>query len=417
MHRLVVAVLLGACVAERSDSRPSTQTSALQEIDSAGVRMVFNASPVSPGAALTVGASPTVEIGKKDGEAAYLFDQIVSVRRLSDGRILVLEGGGRTRELRLFSPDGKHITTFGRRGQGPGEFTTAPEIVILPGDTILAWDRNGARYSWFLPDGKLVRERKYALEGSRSLHVPSAIAAQWTLLPDGSLFVDDQMEPPLGPRVPTGENSFTQGVAEDIVLNDRARIGFIIDSGMKSISLGDSLPRLQTISKGDEMVSNGFYPWSRFAAEGNPTRAHVTTAGVWEVRTFGVDGALTRVVRLGAPRRPLTRELIAADLDDEKRNSKNPALVEELFNRLPRPDSVPPIYDITVDRAGRIWLTENPPATPPLYQVIDKNGRWLGAVQGHADWGYIAEIGEDYIITIWRDANDLQHVRMYQLAS
>lgn len=65
--------------------------------------------------------------------------------------------------LRFFDGAGKEIAKFGRRGEGPGEFSMgnqispiqAPVQLGLLGDTI--WAFNASRFALISPDGKLVR--------------------------------------------------------------------------------------------------------------------------------------------------------------------------------------------------------------------------------------------------------------------
>jgi hypothetical protein len=45
---------------------------------------------------------------------------------------------GQTNELRWFDAAGAHLATRGGRGKGPGEFTSLPMLIKLPGDIVLA---------------------------------------------------------------------------------------------------------------------------------------------------------------------------------------------------------------------------------------------------------------------------------------
>jgi hypothetical protein len=65
---------------------------------------------------------------------------------------------------------------------------------------------------------------------------------------------------------------------------------------------------------------------------------------------------------------------------------------------------------------GNIWLQEYRIGSgePYRWSVFDPNGQWLGIVQTPAQLT-VNEIGKDYIIGVWRDDLDVQHVRIYSL--
>jgi hypothetical protein len=106
--------------------------------DSAGVRVVLNRG-VSFEAGVPewrVSAGPEVAIGRAGGDEAYLFDRIMGVARLSDGRWAVADMG--SAQVRYYSADGQHLRSVGRRGEGPGEFQqimgmqkTADDVLII----------------------------------------------------------------------------------------------------------------------------------------------------------------------------------------------------------------------------------------------------------------------------------------------
>src|SRR5688572_2660157 len=90
----------------------------------------------------SVSTQPTVRIGEVDASEAYMFSQVASAVRLSDGRIVVANGA--SNEVRVYDAKGKHTTTLGRTGAGPGEFQTLRMLWRLPGDSLIAYDaRNG----------------------------------------------------------------------------------------------------------------------------------------------------------------------------------------------------------------------------------------------------------------------------------
>lgn len=107
--------------------------------DSAGLVVVEH----GPGAAERVerwraGAEPVVDVGVRDGAAAYRFLQLADALWLEDGRMLALDGGAR--QLRLFDAGGMFLTAHGRPGEGPGAYAAPAALWRLPDDSVAVWD-------------------------------------------------------------------------------------------------------------------------------------------------------------------------------------------------------------------------------------------------------------------------------------
>jgi len=95
-------------------------------------------------------------IGKIIKGEEPIFVVISGIQVDSKGHIYVLDG--RARRIRVFDKDGKHIRSFGREGQGPGEFQRANDIVLTPDETIMILDRGNYRLSFFSQEGELLKE-------------------------------------------------------------------------------------------------------------------------------------------------------------------------------------------------------------------------------------------------------------------
>lgn len=98
-----------------------------------------------------VEAAPVVQIGVSDGAAELEFHRAISGRQLSDGRIVISNGG--SGDLRWFAPDGVYLLAAGRAGQGPGEFRGTPTLFPWPGDSVAAFDPTLDRLSLFSGSG------------------------------------------------------------------------------------------------------------------------------------------------------------------------------------------------------------------------------------------------------------------------
>mgnify|MGYP001821510072 FL=1 len=129
------AVLLGAAsllmATACTQRQPTTPTFSTR--DSAGIVLAENTGDLPEvGGAWSLSPEPVLEIGDLEGEAPYLFQRIWGACRLADGRIAVMDSP--SAELRVFSPIGEHLRTFGRRGEGPGEFMGDELVQATQGD-------------------------------------------------------------------------------------------------------------------------------------------------------------------------------------------------------------------------------------------------------------------------------------------
>jgi sugar lactone lactonase YvrE len=89
------------------------------------------------------------------GKDPGLFDQPTDVAIASNGDIFVTEGHlqGNDR-ISKFSKDGKFITAWGKRGNGPGEFYAPHTIAIDSQGRLIVGDRSNNRIQLFDQDGK-----------------------------------------------------------------------------------------------------------------------------------------------------------------------------------------------------------------------------------------------------------------------
>jgi|GEM_PF-1184009 len=69
-----------------------------------------------------------------------------------NGNIYVADAG--VSKIKVYSPSGKFVNSFGKRGRGPGEFTGIRGFAVTD-STVLAWDQDLQRMTVFGLDGKL----------------------------------------------------------------------------------------------------------------------------------------------------------------------------------------------------------------------------------------------------------------------
>ncbi|HXG43625.1 MAG TPA: hypothetical protein VNJ71_02590 [Gemmatimonadales bacterium] len=111
-------------------------------------------------AVLVLGAAPlaaqsvpsTRKLTRPDAELGEPFDQVIALRELGAGKVLVTDGGARSVVLADFA-SGRQ-TPVGRNGQGPGEYQFPGEL-LPAGDTTFIVDRASRRLLAVAPDGRM----------------------------------------------------------------------------------------------------------------------------------------------------------------------------------------------------------------------------------------------------------------------
>lgn len=84
------------------------------------------------------------------GAAEYTFGYVADARLAPTGEVYVLDSQGGI--VRVYDVDGKHLRSFGRSGDGPGEFRFATRLQI-DSQEITVFDPRQDRYSRFRLDG------------------------------------------------------------------------------------------------------------------------------------------------------------------------------------------------------------------------------------------------------------------------
>jgi hypothetical protein len=387
---LFVAITLGACTGDTG------QRSRAVVRDSAGIRIVENTAPLwQEGEEWYLGAEPSVDIGGGGTDEDLLF-RVEGALRLSDGRIVISNGG--SNEIRFYDDRGGFVKSTGRQGEGPGEFTRLGPIDRIRGDSlaVTGWGLN--RQSVFDSNGDLARTVGYQ---------PTTDIARPVLLgtfDDGSALIHggSDYDGPLSGLVRAQANLFRF----DSEGSPANQMGVFPESeafyrqGQNFISLVN-LPFARRSVR--LVVGDHFY------------FAHTAR---YEVQTYGTDGVLQMLVRkhhelssvtAGDKESLLQQRLEGRDVDARR-------TIEREFRDLPIPETKPAFGgEMRVDATRHLWVLElNDTGADPSWSVFDTDGVWLGVVTLPSRFTPM-DIGTDYVLGLWRDADGVEHVRMYEL--
>lgn len=133
-----------------------------------GVTVVYNPKhPKSqPGMPKRLALIEDLCIGDETEDENYMFSVIRSVQVDDDEDIFVLNW--KPKCIKVFDREGRHIRTFGKVGQGPGEIQDPLRMYLAGGNDITILDWANHRFSYYSKAGKCLKEidtGKYAFMG------------------------------------------------------------------------------------------------------------------------------------------------------------------------------------------------------------------------------------------------------------
>jgi len=380
--------------------------------DSAGVSIVENSGPVwAAGQEWKVIDSVMVDI-------AGDIDSVTGPVRLADGRLAIANAG--THEVRVYAAAGSRLHASGRAGSGPGEYQMLAGIWRGPGDSLLVSDFLARRVTVLDKDATFVRS--FSLGGNTGAMVPTGGRFEFALpqgwLADGSV---------VGVTMSFVLNQTREGRYRDTV----SALRYGPDGAVRDTIArfpGAEMEQMTMSMGGQSFSAPTPVPLGRQSVSTvHGDRFYLAQNNAWEVEVREADGNLVRLIRVDAGARPLTPADIAAhrkaQLDQIEgipmmRNMPE-AFKKQLTDRIEQakyPATLPFVAALLIDSESNLWAQE---VTPPgdaraSYSVFDGSGRLLGRVTMPADFR-AASIGADAVYGVWKDSEDVEHVRAYPL--
>ena len=364
--------------------------------DSAGVRIVEHGAVVAAPPEWPMTDVPTFLLGDSESDTLQQFQLISHARRLGDGRYVVLDGIEST--LRYFAPDGRHLLTAGRQGEGPGELLYPYLIIPLAGDTIAIPDNGNQRLSIFDPSGAFARSYRKELVQGRTVSLVGRLGDSMYL---GRFSLNEPL-PAEGDVITSAllvrlTDSVT---AIDTMMRHRVAEAFVLPQGRDVGLARNAFHAYGTVvTSGDGIV----YVWSK-----EP-----------EVRRYSPEGRLERLVRLGHTTRPFTAELRRSWMQqtlDQLPSPESQRRFQRLWTDRPTPDSLPVYSDVLVDEEGYIWLGHFELLEHPVreWTVLDSAGHLAAMVR--TPWHLrIMQIGENYVLGAMRTELDVPTLVVFGL--
>lgn len=346
------------------------------QTDSAGIPIITARAPLwGPGEGWTVSDEPVVRIGALAGVPEHQLNGVVGTVRLSGGDIVI--GEWTTGELRRYDGDGNLVWRAAGEGEGPGEHAFLAFVGTLPGDSLVTFDHGLLRAQVFAPSGEAARTIRVEVPGPG--FGPGdviGISERHLIL----TFADQR-----GERPPPGVARWP-GIAIVALSLDDGSMRTLMDVPGREVYMFREGGRV-----GDYIYRFGKGP--RYAVSGG--RLALADTERFSVRSIALgDGSAKWILRRDEPAREVTSEDVEAAV-------------------------------------GNLWVEPYslPGTDLPPFQVYSPYGTWLGTIAMPAGLSLEPpsalrlgtglksgfEIGDDYILGVWRDELDVEYVRLYAL--
>ena len=369
------------------DFSPAGVTTAVDTID--GVVHVTNTG-MPPRWQLTQVASIGPRSLRETGSPEE-FGRVYDVALGPDESVYVADG--MNNEIRVFGLDGSHRFTFGRSGEGPGEFTRLYSVVWL-GDRLLALDTEQGRISEFSAEGEYLGQRRIRGGTSGS---EGWIRFWRTGIDEAYYFTHALVSAP--------------GRWSEFVGVDRRG-----ETGDTLLQLAG--PSVATIRCDPTRDRSSFFeiPFGAKLVQ-RPGPGGVMYSALSDAYRIALTSANDDTVRV--IQRPLPAEPISDEEWDDG-NARYRAL-RDTFPlmrcdplRPPRSDGKPFIKQIDIAYDGSLWV-EVIRETGNLWEVFDTEGRLLAHLPAPA-WGSLPPaIDADHVLTVRGDDLGLDHIDVWRI--
>jgi hypothetical protein len=351
-------------------------------------------------ASWVVEREPVLDVTGVDGAGSVIFGYAAGGTRLSNGGLLIADRAENS--IRVLDSSGRLVRSVGRAGDGPGEFQTMMWAGGCGPDSMLIWDFRRRQASMIGSSGAVARQ--FAVPAGDTAQAPFQFACS----PGGSIAYRSAPRPVRGPPNPQSPNIMAVSAAVY-----RTRFDGTIAQRLGDIPAGE-VAAVVSPSGGRGAAPR---PLGRNASIAATNEAIViSSAESAYVNVVHNDGRTSRhelPIPLRAPTQAEFDEAIQATASMAPASMRQ-TLAEQLA-AVPRPDRLPAISALFTDSEGLIWVQTTPPGARALdFLVVRLDGRVVARTQVPRGIT-IFEIGRDYVLGGYSDANDEMHVVTYRL--
>jgi len=123
-----------------------------------GVRVVYNPKEPPPvkGRIIKVALKEDLTIGRDSEDPNYIFSGLQHMQVDAEEYMVVADW--KETLIKVYDKTGKHVRSFGRKGQGPGEIGVPAYVGIFQGNKIVINDRPNGKFIIFSREGEVLKE-------------------------------------------------------------------------------------------------------------------------------------------------------------------------------------------------------------------------------------------------------------------
>lgn len=345
---------------------------------------------------------PMLAIGLVEGPDEYLFRRVTAARLADGGVVAAVEGMD---EVRRFGPDGGHLWTSGREGEGPGEFGG---VRLLTGcttaESIVAYDYRNNRVTVLDANGNPVQNVQAMWDGVPVYEIRCAADQRFPV----SNSSDDPPESgpyrwanSIGVATATGSDFAVEPLRSGVPGAERVQV--VLEGGQSA-----SFPR--TWGKDLEFVATGEGVW-------------LGTGDGYELELVDWSGATARRIRWNGPDQAVTNEHVEAHRDQIRRQysgsssdweARFRSRWEEEAKYLP--STFPSFSRVLLSDDGALWIEHfhRPGTERREWVVFSTAGEWLHTVDLPARM-VLQDAGADWILTRTTDELGVERIELYAL--
>lgn len=381
--------------------------------DSAGVAVTESIRPLwAGGEGWTLSQDPEVVIGLREGDERYLLNEVRGVRRLSDGRIAVLDAG--SYRVRVYDSTGVHLMDLGGKGDGPSEFRT-PQFLGVVSDTLFVFEAIGGSRTWFSPDGELLRTSTPFEQAQRERGALQMIGTLQDRIGVGAIY-----SPPIrNRRLVTGLNREPWSIWKFGLSGSAADSLFSVPGAEEMI-----------LESGPQGTHHQTYVFGKYTVLAVSDRwIYVGPTDGFSIQVFDRDGTLRRIIRRDEePRRVARSDLgkwVEGQLELRDATPEERAELRRRARDLGVAETMPAFKWIVADSEDNLWVEEwtGVGLGQGSFSVFRPDGAWLGSVdipgglpQIRVAFDYqLMEIGPDFLLGVWTDQVGIEQVRLYRI--
>lgn len=326
-------------------------------------------------------------IGAADGESWEILAGVKGVAFDPEGTLYVLDGGGF--RVLVFGPGGEFIRSFGREGDGPGEFRDPASLAILRNGRIAVADYGKQVIHVYEASGSHVDSHRFTGRPERGTN---------RLVPH-----------PLGGvtyHASVSDTMSRQGILVHVPSNTLQLFRHPLDPGSQEealfqTSVGSTEGDPDSAADGKRVLTSrspAFAPILRWAMFRDGSYGLVTGTR-YEVRVANPDGRTQNLLSRAISPRLTTENDRTKRLDALREDLKGttgitasggasgtlpPEIIARIVATTLFADTIPVIRDIDIDLAGNVWIMrETDPAggVSGLIDIVDSDGTYLGSIR------------------------------------